>query len=155
MSLGAVASARADRVQVVGEVLRRGTLIVGLGIFLNGFPLFDWSTLRIPGVLQRIARCYCGAALVLLAADVRGQAITAAPLVVGYWGLMRVVECGCDGRTVGARDQRPPRARRGRQRATTRRCGADIGGQVTRLPASMVPRPSIGNAHCVGYALDL
>src|SRR5437762_12118412 len=46
------------RLRLCGKIARRTVLIFALGVFLNGFPLFDWSTLRIPGVLQRVAVCY-------------------------------------------------------------------------------------------------
>jgi predicted acyltransferase len=45
-----------------GSILRRTAIIFALGLFLNGFPHFDLSTWRIPGVLQRIAVCYLFAA---------------------------------------------------------------------------------------------
>jgi predicted acyltransferase len=77
-----------DRRQLYGKIARRTLLIFGLGIFLNGFPLFDWSTLRLPGVLQRIALCYGSAAVVVLSMSPRGQAITAASLVTAYWLVM-------------------------------------------------------------------
>jgi predicted acyltransferase len=44
------------------SILRRGALIFGLGLFLAGYPRFDWTSWRIPGVLQRIALCYVAAA---------------------------------------------------------------------------------------------
>src|SRR4028118_2311417 len=40
------------------KILRRAALIFLLGLFLAAFPYFDFATLRIPGVLQRIAVCY-------------------------------------------------------------------------------------------------
>lgn len=91
MSIGPLAVASIGRVQIAGKVLRRAALIFGLGIFLNGFPLFDWSTLRIPGVLQRIALCYSGAALIVLTTDVRRQEFAAIGLILGYWMLMMLV----------------------------------------------------------------
>ncbi|MBA3888626.1 MAG: DUF1624 domain-containing protein [Acidobacteria bacterium] len=44
------------------SILRRGLIILGLGLFLAGYPRFDWSRWRLPGVLQRIAVCYVIAA---------------------------------------------------------------------------------------------
>ena len=76
---------------VLARVLRRPAVIFLLGIVLNGFPWFDWATLRIPGVLQRIALCYLAAALVYLATGWRGQAWAAAGLLLGYWALMTLV----------------------------------------------------------------
>ena len=78
----------AGRGEIVAGVARRTLLIFSLGLFLNGFPLFDWSVLRIPGVLQRIALCYGIASLVVLRFGVRGQCVTALVLVIGYWMLM-------------------------------------------------------------------
>jgi predicted acyltransferase len=43
-------------------VVRRGVLIIALGLFLTGYPRFDLATWRIPGVLQRIGVCYLAAA---------------------------------------------------------------------------------------------
>jgi predicted acyltransferase len=52
------------RTATVVSILRRGAVIWGLGLFLAAFPLFRLSTLRIPGVLARIAWCYVAAALI-------------------------------------------------------------------------------------------
>lgn len=75
----------------VARVLRRSAVIFALGIVLNGFPWFEWAALRIPGVLQRIALCYLGAALLFVATGWRAQALVAAGLLVGYWGVMTLV----------------------------------------------------------------
>src|SRR5919112_1921887 len=40
------------------KIVRRTLIIFALGLFLSGFPYFDLSTMRVPGVLQRIAVCY-------------------------------------------------------------------------------------------------
>ncbi len=37
------------------KALRRGLTLFGLGLLLNAIPTWDWSTLRVYGVLQRIA----------------------------------------------------------------------------------------------------
>ena len=88
------------------HVLRRSALIFAIGLFLNGFPDFDLSTIRIMGVLQRIAICYLVAGLLYLATFQRETAadgntrvrvnlrVTAAVVVlllVGYWALMTFV----------------------------------------------------------------
>ena len=46
-----------------GSILRRSALIFALGLFLAGYPRFDVTRWRIPGVLQRIAVCYLFAAV--------------------------------------------------------------------------------------------
>jgi predicted acyltransferase len=90
LSLGTRVGERAGR-PVLARVLRRSAVIFALGIVLNGFPWFDWATLRVPGVLQRIALCYLAAALIYLATGWRGQAVAAAALLLSYWGLMTLV----------------------------------------------------------------
>jgi predicted acyltransferase len=77
---------------LVARVVRRSAVIFALGLLLHAQPFFQLSTLRIPGVLQRIALCYLLAALLfLLGGGTRGwrvQAIVAGALLVGYWLLM-------------------------------------------------------------------
>ncbi|HEX8851836.1 MAG TPA: heparan-alpha-glucosaminide N-acetyltransferase domain-containing protein [Pyrinomonadaceae bacterium] len=73
------------------KILRRSALIFALGLVLSGFPFFELSTLRIPGVLQRIAVCYLFAALIFLKTNWRTQAIIAAALLVVYWMLMTLI----------------------------------------------------------------
>jgi predicted acyltransferase len=74
-----------------GRVLRRAAVIFVLGLVLNGFPGFDWATIRIPGVLQRIAVCYLVAALLSLTTTWRTQAGVTTALLVGYWAAMTLV----------------------------------------------------------------
>jgi predicted acyltransferase len=73
------------------KIIRRALIIFGLGLFLSGFPFFDLSTIRIPGVLQRIAVCYLIAALVFVRTGWRAQAIITAALLVFYWALLSLV----------------------------------------------------------------
>ncbi|HEX8115747.1 MAG TPA: DUF5009 domain-containing protein [Pyrinomonadaceae bacterium] len=73
------------------KILRRSLIIFGLGLFLAGFPSFDLSTIRIPGVLARIAVCYLCTAVIFLNTDWRKQAYIAAGLLLGYWALMTLV----------------------------------------------------------------
>jgi predicted acyltransferase len=70
------------------KVVYRSVIIFLLGEFLAGFPYFHLSTIRIPGVLQRIAVCYFLASIIFLTARPRTQAIIAAALLVIYWLLM-------------------------------------------------------------------
>ena len=77
---------------VVGKILRRSLILFALGIFLNTFPNFNrWDTIRIPGVLQRIALCYLATSLLFLVTKVRGQVVALVSLLVGYWALMSYV----------------------------------------------------------------
>lgn len=84
VSVGRRVTHGAARRRLVVQIVRRAALIFGLGLFLNGFPLFDWSSLRIPGVLQRVAVCYGLVCLVVLTLPIRGQVVTAGALLLGY-----------------------------------------------------------------------
>jgi predicted acyltransferase len=76
--------ARGETGPLLIKIIRRTLIIFALGLLLNGFPYFDWSIFRIPGVLQRIALCYLVAALIAIAAGIRGQAVISALLIIGY-----------------------------------------------------------------------
>jgi predicted acyltransferase len=98
--------------ELVGKVILRSICLIVLGLFLNGFPLYDLHNLRIPGVLQRIGLCYLGAGLFyLIVAQRRKQfgsralAITGAIVVLlaGYWALLRFAPV--PGYGVGRLDQ--------------------------------------------------
>ena len=70
------------------KVIKRTAIIFGLGLFLNGFPYFQLSTIRILGVLQRIAICYLIASLIFLTTRVRTQLLIALALLIVYWLVM-------------------------------------------------------------------
>ena len=70
------------------KIIRRTVVIFALGIFLSGFPYFELSTIRIPGVLQRIAVCYLFASIIFLNTKIRTQVIITIALLVIYWLLM-------------------------------------------------------------------
>lgn len=73
------------------KVTKRALIIFLLGLFLAGFPYFHLSTIRIMGVLQRIALCYFFAAFIFIKTDLRKQLIITAALLVGYWLIMTFV----------------------------------------------------------------
>jgi predicted acyltransferase len=89
--------ARGDRPhKLLMHVLVRSALIFAIGLFLNAFPQFDLSTLRIPGVLQRIAVGYLAAASIFLYFGTRGRIVWTAALLGVYWVLMKYVPVpGC------------------------------------------------------------
>ena len=70
------------------KIIRRTLIIFALGMFLAGFPYFHLSTIRIPGVLQRLAVCYLFASLIFLNTKVRTQIIVTLALLVFYCLLM-------------------------------------------------------------------
>ena len=87
------------------KIFRRSLLIFALGLFLTIFPFynftkgewFDFSTLRIMGVLQRIAVCYLVASLIFVRTNWKQQAIIAGSLLLIYWALMTLINVpGCE-----------------------------------------------------------
>ncbi|MFQ5751268.1 MAG: acyltransferase family protein [bacterium] len=73
------------------KIVRRSLILFGLGLFLNGFPFYNFETIRIPGVLQRIAVVYFFAAIITLNTHLRGQAWAAGILLFLYWALMKLI----------------------------------------------------------------
>jgi predicted acyltransferase len=84
------------------HVLVRSLSILAVGIFLSVFPHFHFSTMRYPGVLNRIAVCYLMAGLLVVATARRADAesfVTNIPVVagvtavllIGYWAAMRFI----------------------------------------------------------------
>ncbi|MGI8470237.1 MAG: acyltransferase family protein [Pyrinomonadaceae bacterium] len=87
------------------KIVKRAVVIFLLGTFLATFPFYnftkeswlDVSTVRIMGVLQRIAVCYFFSALIFLKTNWKQQAIIAAALLLIYWALMTLINVpGCE-----------------------------------------------------------
>ncbi|RPI22793.1 MAG: DUF5009 domain-containing protein [Acidobacteria bacterium] len=91
MNLSLAKRSDATRAAVYLKILKRALIIFGLGVLLNAFPNFDLETLRIAGVLQRIAIVYLVASLIAINVSIRTEAAIAAALLVVYWLLMRFV----------------------------------------------------------------
>jgi predicted acyltransferase len=70
------------------RIVRRALALFALGLLLNGFPYYDMSTLRVPGVLQRIAVCYLAASVIFLNTKWKGRLVWAAGLLLAYWAAM-------------------------------------------------------------------
>jgi predicted acyltransferase len=90
-SLGGKVASGISRLAIIKSILRRSATLFLLGLFLAAFPFFQLSTIRIPGVLQRIGVCFLFASIIYLFTSVRGQAIAAAALAALYWILMKAV----------------------------------------------------------------
>lgn len=67
---------------------KRSLILFGLGVFMAAFPFFDLRTVRIPGVLQRIALCYLAAWGARRLLKPGGMAALASALLVFYFVLM-------------------------------------------------------------------
>lgn len=80
------------------KVLKRSFLIFGIGLFLSAFPfvyrengdivLKDLSSIRIMGVLQRIALCYFFASVILHYLNLKKALWLSAVILLVYWGVM-------------------------------------------------------------------
>jgi predicted acyltransferase len=97
----------------LGKVLKRSISIFAIGLFLNWFPFVRWSDghlvfkywvnpqnpesgIRILGVLQRIALCYCFASLIIYYLKIRGAFVLSAIILLGYWVLCLLFGSGPD-----------------------------------------------------------
>jgi predicted acyltransferase len=81
-----------SQARLLAHAVQRAAILFVLGVLLNGFPdAYHASTIRIEGVLQRIALCYLLASLVVLWTGTRGRVAIIAVCLIGYWILMRFV----------------------------------------------------------------
>jgi predicted acyltransferase len=96
--------------EMVPKIIRRGLMIVLVGLLLNAFPFFWWGKiagnadpsfwdrvvyraehLRFMGVLQRIGFAYMFAALLTLRTTKRQQIGIVTAILIGYWAIMTVI----------------------------------------------------------------
>jgi predicted acyltransferase len=100
------------------DLWRRAAIIFGIGLALNFIPNLSFETLRIPGVLQRIALCTALAALIVLYFNWRQQCIWIAGLLAIYTLAMLFVPVPDANGVVGSGVLEP---------------GRDVGAYVDRL----------------------
>ena len=91
LALGRRLDEAQGRAQITLRILRRSAVIFALGLILHAVSNFDAATIRIPGVLQRIAACYLVAALLFVFTGWRTQAAVAGGALLGYWALLTLV----------------------------------------------------------------
>lgn len=90
-SLSKYRTANNKNKDVLFRLLRRSFTIFLLGIFLSGFPHFNFSTIRIPGVLQRIAVVYFFVSIIFLNVKRKNLIYVLSGVLFFYWGLMTLV----------------------------------------------------------------
>jgi predicted acyltransferase len=88
LSLGRLAEAGADKPALLLKLAKRAALIFLIGFALNLIPNFNFSTVRIPGVLQRIAVCTLLAAPIVVYAAWRFQMVWVVALLALYSAIM-------------------------------------------------------------------
>ena len=91
------------------RILRRTAILFILGLVLNGFWnqgvwTFDLSSIRLMGVLQRIALTYLFASLIVLKLPRKSQWLVAGGLLIAYWLTMMYIPVPDDGAGVLTRE---------------------------------------------------
>lgn len=78
--------------QLYHSIIKRTLLLFVLGIILNSFPSnFDLSTVRVYGILQRIAFCYLFCAILYLHTSIKTQVYIFVGILLGYWYVLTQV----------------------------------------------------------------
>jgi predicted acyltransferase len=90
--------ARGDsRRMLMKHAARRSILVLLIAYAITILPSVDFSHMRYPGVLQRIAVVYLCASVITLWTSGRGRILWIAGLLAGYYAVMRFVPVpGCD-----------------------------------------------------------
>ncbi len=93
--------------RLIEKIIRRSAYIFFMGLLLNAFPHhFDVFSIRILGVLQRIAICYLVSSILFVTTQARTQAIIMFALLIGYGCLMSLNPgMMLDGNAVGYLDR--------------------------------------------------
>ncbi len=73
------------------KIIRRTLIIFALGLFLTLFPKFNFSTVRIPGVLQRISLVFFACSILYFKTNWLTQIRVVIILLVGYFILMTMI----------------------------------------------------------------
>ena len=92
-----------SRSSLYWRIIRRGLILVFLGMVFNGLLTFDFANQRYPSVLGRIGLGYMFAALIAMNTRIRGQVLWTIGLLAGYWAIMKYVPVP----GYGAGDWRP------------------------------------------------
>jgi len=89
-SFGKLGERGATRGQLMEKAAKRGAILFVLGLLLHSFPWigYDYSRIRIPGVLQRIGLAYIIASAIFLWFGPRGRLAALGGLLLGYWAML-------------------------------------------------------------------
>ncbi len=96
-ALGPKKAAGGRTAPLIATVAKRAVILFLLGLFLNAFPtiftepIATLQTVRIPGVLQRIALVYLATGILFLTTSPRLQFRLLIGILLVYWGLMTLV----------------------------------------------------------------
>jgi predicted acyltransferase len=105
LALGSRVDSNGVNREIYVKIFRRAALIFIFGLLLSTVPFYnftkgewiDLSTVRLMGVLQRIAVCYLISAIIFVNTNWKQQAIIAVALLFAYWALMTLIPVpGCE-----------------------------------------------------------
>ncbi len=77
--------------ELIKHILTRTIKLFALGLILSLFPFFDFTTVRIPGVLQRIALVYLACSILFIKVKPKTLFIILLSILLGYWILLTFV----------------------------------------------------------------
>lgn len=77
--------------KILFNVVRRGVLLILLGMIYNGLFKFDFENLRCASVLGRIGLAWMIAALIFMQTKTRSRIVICAAILIGYWLLLAFV----------------------------------------------------------------
>jgi predicted acyltransferase len=87
----------------MGGILAAAAMLGIAGMYLAGYDIvpYDFGTMRVLGVLQRIAICYLVTSLIFLHTNWKQQVYISLALLLGYWLIMTVIPVpGCEITTI-------------------------------------------------------
>lgn len=91
LSLAKRREAGATDRELAWHAIRRGGVLVALGVLRNGLLAFEPETLRIASVLGRIGLAWAGAALIVIFFELRGQIVFGLALLLAHSILLTLV----------------------------------------------------------------
>ena len=80
-----------SNIRIFGHILKRGLLLIVMGMVLNGLLSFNFTQMRWAGVLQRIGLCYVFAALIVMFTGRGVQVVLFFVILFGYWAAMMFI----------------------------------------------------------------
>lgn len=75
----------------ISKILKRSLILFGLGFFLNLYPKFNFETVRVMGVLQRIGIVFFVCSLLFLKTNLKTQIYTIVLLLGAYYLLLNFI----------------------------------------------------------------
>lgn len=91
LSLGKRLERGVSRGRIFAQACRRAAILYALGVLIYAIPAFDLGTLRLLGVLQRIAICYLVCTAIYLTMRLRTQILLLTGILVSYWMMMKLI----------------------------------------------------------------